>query len=144
MAGAFWCEQTDDKFSTTTARHSSSMRAELLAILIALIVVPSDAKINLFSDSQAGIDSVIRILGWDYRQIRNSHKWNNIDILGNIRYIIKSKNLDIHWTKVKGHSGISGNELVDDIAKTALAQNLDRYRLTNISTPKSLITINPL
>ena len=90
---------------------------------------------------QSALDSIHTILGMDNRNIRLVHKRKNIDILLNIRYIIISKNIRIEFIKVKGHSGNSGNDLVDDIAKMTLARNLEHSRLTYFPLFNSLISI---
>ena len=76
------------------------------------------------------------------RDIRLIHKQKNLDILLNIRYLINSKNINVEFIKVKGHSGNSGNDLVDDIAKTTLAKNLEYFCLTYFPLINSFISIH--
>src|SRR5579859_7781236 len=143
-SGAFWIQRTNDSLRITTNKYLSSMRGKLLAIYGALITVLSDSNVKLYSDSQSAIDSTHNILGLGSRDIRLIHKQKNLDILLNIRYLISSKNINIVFIKVKGHSGNSGNNLVDDIAKTTLARNLEHFRLTYFPLTNSFISIHAM
>ncbi|CAB4391956.1 unnamed protein product [Rhizophagus irregularis] len=84
-------------------------------------------------DSQAAIDSInTRInLTNGKNKIRIWCNTNNYSIINSIINLINSKHLELKLIKVKGHSGIKGNEEADRVAKN------DMERLTCITIKDS-------
>ncbi|KAG9301746.1 hypothetical protein G9A89_003292 [Geosiphon pyriformis] len=78
----------------------SSTMAELQAIVLALECVSVFSNVHLFSDSQSTLDACKSELG----------------MCQHIANVISSKVLNVAWHKVKGHSGVLGNEHADVIA----------------------------
>jgi len=115
-----------------------------MAIMVALLTVPVESQVTIYSDSQVNIFGIEKILQYNQRQLRRIHKMKNKDLLLTIRQLVIVKHLEFRLVKIKGHSGNTGNDLVDDLAKTALAKNLERFRLVNFHTLNSFIMINPL
>ncbi|KAG9291305.1 hypothetical protein G9A89_021807 [Geosiphon pyriformis] len=99
----------------------SSTLAKLQAIVLALECIPLSSSVRLFLNSQSALDACKSELGlyWIERQ----HIFN----------VIHSKNLRVSWHKIKGHSGVSGNECANMIASTAfllgwcLPSYVDKY-----------------
>ncbi|KAG9304351.1 hypothetical protein G9A89_019913 [Geosiphon pyriformis] len=92
-----------------------STLVELQAIALVLECVPSFHSVDLFLDSQVAIDacrSESLSVGTDFR----NHCWIECHQITNV---ICHKNLDVNWIKVKGHSGVSGNEHANVLAKDA-------------------------
>ncbi|KAG9294181.1 hypothetical protein G9A89_021540 [Geosiphon pyriformis] len=89
-----------------------STLVELQAIVLALECVSAVHSVNLFLDSQAALDackSELSLVCPDFCNqcwVKHRHIWN----------VIHSKNLRVNWHKVKGHSGILGNDHTDSIA----------------------------
>ncbi|KAG9288806.1 hypothetical protein G9A89_023103 [Geosiphon pyriformis] len=109
----------------------SSTLTELQAITLALECVPFSHLIDLFSDSQAALDacrSESSLVCPDFRNccwIECCH----------IATVIHQKNLDVNWVKVKGHSGVSGNERANALAKDAA---LSAWRLPHLVSERFL------
>ncbi|CAB5329099.1 unnamed protein product [Rhizophagus irregularis] len=98
----------------------SSTRAELGAILSAILVLQTGQKANIITDSQAAIDSINHTrtnLTNGKNKTRTWCKCNNYSIVSSIINLIDSKQLEIKLVKVKGHSGVKGNEEADRVAK---------------------------
>ncbi|KAG9297128.1 hypothetical protein G9A89_019409 [Geosiphon pyriformis] len=96
-----------------------STLTELQAIVLALECMPVAYSVHLFSDSQMALNtcrSEFDLVCPDFHNqcwIKRRH----------IRNVIHSKNLRIKWHKVKGHSGISGNDCTNSIANAVSLSN---------------------
>ncbi len=92
--------------------------AELTAIKIALIEIKRpDLPIRLYTDSSYALGLLIN--GWKAKK--------NISLVHSIKQLIP-KFKDLKIIKVKGHSGIDGNEKADQLATAAIAsqKNLNK------------------
>ncbi|KAG9296176.1 hypothetical protein G9A89_014768 [Geosiphon pyriformis] len=95
----------------------SSTMVELQAIALALKCVPPSRSVNLFSNSQAALDACKSELMLGRPDFRN-RCWVKHRHISNI---ICRKNLDVNWIKVRGHSGVLGNEHADTLARAAVS-----------------------
>ncbi|KAG9297349.1 hypothetical protein G9A89_005633 [Geosiphon pyriformis] len=88
---------------------------ELQAIALAMECVPSSCSVHMFSDSQSALsacESELNLVCPDFHNqcwVKHRH----------IANVICSKNLRVHWHKIKGYSGVSSNEHADEIAGIA-------------------------
>src|SRR6266542_6908106 len=116
--GASWViENTELSFKCGVEHFPSSTRPELMAILTALLAVPMHAIVLIYTDSQAAIDGINGIM--QTNSSRHILKMANNSLLGVIKQLISAKCLDFKLEKVKGHSGIEGNDVADQSAKEA-------------------------
>ncbi|KAG9306710.1 hypothetical protein G9A89_004257 [Geosiphon pyriformis] len=119
-------EDIDSGLDVKMSGLVSSMLMELQAIALALECVPAFHSVDLFSDSQAALDackSESLLARPDFRNccwIEHCH----------IANVIRDKNLDVNWVKVKDHSGVPSNEHADSLAGvTASSSWVDEWFL---------------
>ncbi|KAG9285559.1 hypothetical protein G9A89_006547 [Geosiphon pyriformis] len=97
----------------------SSTLAELQAVALALECVPPSSSVCLFSDSQLALDACRSELDLVCPDFRNQCWVEHHHIVN----VIRSKKLRVSFHKVKGYSGVSGNERADAIAGAASLSN---------------------
>ncbi|KAG9293046.1 hypothetical protein G9A89_016408 [Geosiphon pyriformis] len=98
----------------------SSIMTELQAIALALECVPPSRSVNLFSDSQAALNACKSELMLERPDFRN-RCWVERHHIFNV---IHRKNLDVNWIKVRGHSGVLGNECANTLARAATSSDV--------------------
>ena len=98
---------------------STNNRCELLAIINAVRLLPDHCSATIYTDSQY----CIGVLTGQYRRKKNT------DILDEWDIIVASKNLNIEFEWVKGHSGNKYNELCDELCNEAAECDLNDYNL---------------
>ncbi|KAG9306513.1 hypothetical protein G9A89_004710 [Geosiphon pyriformis] len=112
---AVFFENINSGLGVSVSGLVSSTLTELQAIALALECIPSFCLVDLFSDSQAALDACrleSLLVGLDFRNccwIERCH----------IANVIRQKNLDINWIKVKDYSSVLGNKHADVLAKGA-------------------------
>ncbi|CAB4442140.1 unnamed protein product [Rhizophagus irregularis] len=93
-------------FRSEISYFSSSNKAELLAVISVLIVLPSNSEVTIYTD----LNNVIT---------------GYYDIISILREIIVTNNLTLDFIKVKGHSDDYFNNYIDEfIAHTDETSNL--------------------
>lgn len=103
-------------FGTGYSEDTTSNKMELTAVIESLKSTPVGASVLVHSDSEYTIKGITEwIKGWKLKGWRNSAKkpvlnkdlWVELDKLCSERKVF--------FKKVKGHSGIMGNELADTL-----------------------------
>lgn len=93
---------------------TTNNRMELTAVIEALIFVPKNLNIEIYSDSMYVINGITKwIKNWkrkNFMQVKNTDLWKKLDKL--------SENRKINWNYVRAHNGDLKNELVDKLAKS--------------------------
>lgn len=101
--------------------HTTNNRMELMAAIQALATLREPCRIDLYTDSQyvqKGISEWLpgwKKKGWkkaDKKPIMNLDLWQALDQ--------EASRHEVTWHWVKGHSGHTENELVDQIANEAI------------------------
>jgi ribonuclease HI len=122
--GAAWIQaKGPNPGSTFQARVSdwpSAYKAEITAIAAALLSVPINSTVQIFTDSQSCVTTFKKL---SLENPRMTHKrWikkKHWSLWLRIKDLIKIKNLQISLSKVKAHSGDHYNEIADQLAKQA-------------------------
>jgi ribonuclease HI len=120
--GAAWLQtkgpNQDNFYITGVTDWPSSCRAELVAIILAVLTVPQTSKVEIVTDSASCISTYNRLVKPDPRRtIRRWIKEKNWSLWMRLLEIIRKKKLQVYLTKVKAHSGDKFNDKVDKLAK---------------------------
>jgi ribonuclease HI len=100
---------------------TTNNRMELTAVIRALEALKRPSRLRIFTDSEyvrRGITEWVRswkARGWktaDRKPVKNQDLWERLDSL--------TAGHQIEWRWVRGHSGIPGNERVDQLANEAI------------------------
>lgn len=102
--------------------HTTNNRMELLAVIHALEALKKPGTTaRVYTDSQYVIKGISEwVAGWkrrgwktaDKKPVKNQDLWERLDA------IAEQHDLEWHW--VRGHSGVAGNERVDQLANEAI------------------------
>jgi exonuclease III/ribonuclease HI len=135
IMGSGWILQHSDiSFACGLRYFPSSTRPELLAILTALLAIPNESRVTIYTDSQAAIEGIKHLQVINNRLGRRLFTQNNFMILLLIIDTIKSKKLNFSINKVKGHSGCKWNDTADLLAKQGRIMALENYnRIVDVS-----------
>ncbi|KAG9303022.1 hypothetical protein G9A89_006239 [Geosiphon pyriformis] len=104
-----------------------SMMMELQVITLALECILFFCLVNLFSDSQAALDACRSESSLFHPNFRNRCWIEHHHIIN----VIRHKNLDVNWIKVKDHSGVLGYEHANALAKTAVSSGKHLPHIVN-------------
>lgn len=101
--------------------ETTNNRMELTAVIRALEALKRSSAVRVHTDSQYVRKGITEWIGnWKARQwktadkkpVKNRDLWEQLDAL--------TQGHDIEWRWVKGHSGVPGNERVDQLANAAI------------------------
>ncbi|GES72713.1 ribonuclease H-like domain-containing protein [Rhizophagus clarus] len=121
IMGAAWVEvstSVNDTFQCSTAHLPSSTKAEVIAILTAIIAAPTHCHVTIHTDSKNALDTFYKT-GRPNLSQRRIMKMNNFSLWILIHRLIKTKSLRVEVFKVKAHSGHIHNDKADRLAKDA-------------------------
>ena len=110
------------------APHTTNQRMELTAAIEGLAAIDARCSVSLYTDSSYVMNCFrdrwwVRweANGWlntGKQAIANRDLWE--------RLIAETRRHDVHWYKVKGHSGDVLNERVDALARSAISTLVTR------------------
>src|SRR2546423_14752425 len=114
------------EFSAANFGWPSFTKAEVLAILSTILVVPPHSKMKIYTDSKNAIQQFKK-----YKKelsVRRQLKINNQISWNTITYLLVKYNIDLELIKVKAHSDNWDNNETDRVANKGL---YDDYWITN-------------
>lgn len=110
--------------------HTTNNRMELLAAIRALEALKRPGtRARIYTDSQYVIKGIKEWVaswkrrGWktaDRKPVKNQDLWERLDALASAH--------DLEWHWVPGHSGVEGNERVDQLANRAIDAMVESAR----------------
>ncbi|MHB1006710.1 MAG: ribonuclease H family protein [Chloroflexota bacterium] len=98
--------------------HTTSNRAEVAALIAALMVVPEGSHLSVQSDSRYVVDHVRRWM----------RAGDNEDLWTEVRELVIGKQVELHTTWVAGHNGHQHNERADVLASKGTIHRHRRRR----------------
>ncbi|PKY35031.1 hypothetical protein RhiirB3_455340, partial [Rhizophagus irregularis] len=113
---AFYTNNEEGEYSVYSSLFlwPSSTRAEIVAIFLALLTAPENSNVTIYTDSLGAINSINST--FDSTTRKWLKKTNNLIII-KIIMLIRKASINIKLVKIKGHSGIIGNDIADKLAK---------------------------
>ena len=103
-------------------KTTTNNQMEMTAVIEALKLLKKESNLTLYTDSKYVMDGITKWIfswkknGWrsaNKKPVKNLELWQELD-----RQV---KRHTIEWVWVKGHSGNHYNELVDELARRAVA-----------------------
>ncbi|MDA8622268.1 ribonuclease HI [Psychrosphaera sp.] len=101
-------------------KKTTNNRMELLAVIKGLEAISESCKIDVTTDSNYVKDGITKwIKNWKKNGWKTAAKQpvKNVDLWKALDSAVAKHTIEWHW--VKGHSGHTENEIVDDLARAA-------------------------
>lgn len=101
-------------------KKTTNNRMELLAVIKGLEAISEPCKIDVTTDSNYVKDGITKwIKNWKKNGWKTAAKQpvKNVDLWKALDIAVAKHTIEWHW--VKGHSGHTENEIVDDLARAA-------------------------
>lgn len=113
--------QDADKTLQGYAPETTNNRMELTAVIKGLKALKRSCKVELFTDSKYVIQGLTEwLVNWKRNGWKTAAKKpvKNVDLWQQLEQ--EAANHEIDWNWVKGHSGVEGNEMADQLANAAI------------------------
>jgi ribonuclease HI len=107
-------------------RDTTNNRMELFASIAALTQIKRSSNVVLYTDSQYVKNGITRwLLQWQRNGWRTANKQpiKNKDLWQQLNEQVQRHN--VQWKWVRGHSGHPENDLVDQLARSAIGELID-------------------
>ena len=104
--------------------NTTNNRMELMAAIEGLKVLKKPCNIELKTDSKYVLQGITEwMVGWKKNGWKTAAKKavKNVDLWQQLDSEVSRHQINWHW--VKGHSGVHGNEMADQLANQAIDEN---------------------
>jgi ribonuclease HI len=108
-------EWSEEEMAFGLEGWQTSTIAELVAIWTAILTIPKEKQIELYTNSNTAIRNISRSL--EQADRNKIIKKKNVIWITKIKNLIKTKNIQIELVKVKSHSKDKWNNKADNLAK---------------------------
>jgi ribonuclease HI len=125
-SGCAWIETstvTPIEFSSAISNQwITSTKAELIAVLLALLVSSPNSEVHIYTDSKSVIDKFKSLAAnvETFKYARDRFKDNYSTLWFSVFVVMESLNLKVIMHKVKAHNNNRFNDLTDSLAKAAV------------------------
>ena len=119
--GAYMLYQDAEKKINGAEPETTNNRMELKAVIESLSLLKRSCQIDLKTDSKYVLQGITEWLpGWKRNGWKTAAKKpvKNVDLWQRLDQEAGRHQIDWHW--VKGHSGVEGNEIADQLANEAI------------------------
>ena len=109
------------------ASETTNNRMEMMAVIEGLKSLKRSCEIDLNTDSKYVLQGITQwMAGWKKNGWKTAAKKpvKNVDLWQQLDKEVTRHKINWHW--VKGHSGIHGNEMADQLANQGIDENLGK------------------
>jgi len=102
-------------------RETTNNRMEMMAIIRGAEVLKRGCSVDIYTDSKYVLQGMTEWLeGWKKRGWKTASKKpvKNVDLWQRLEQALDRH--EVNWNWVKGHSGVPGNELADELARRGI------------------------
>ena len=101
--------------------ETTNNRMEMMAVIRGVEALKRDCEVDIHTDSTYVMKGMTEWLeGWKKRGWRTAAKKavKNVDLWQRLEQVLDGHKVNWYW--VKGHSGVTGNELADELARRGI------------------------
>jgi ribonuclease HI len=101
--------------------ETTNNRMEMMAVIRGVEALKRDCEVDIHTDSTYVMKGMTEWLeGWKKRGWRTASKKavKNVDLWQRLEQVLDGHKVNWYW--VKGHSGVAGNELADELARRGI------------------------
>ena len=101
--------------------ETTNNRMEMMAVIRGVEALKRDCEVDIHTDSTYVMKGMTEWLeGWKQRGWRTASKKavKNVDLWQRLEQVLDGHKVNWYW--VKGHSGVTGNELADELARRGI------------------------
>jgi len=105
-------------------RETTNNRMEMMAVIRGAEALKRGCSVDIYTDSKYVMKGMTEwVVGWKKRGWKTASKQpvKNVDLWQRLEQALDRH--EVNWNWVKGHSGIPGNDLADELARRGIPGN---------------------